>query len=84
MKLIGMSDITTSLSSSSLIAYVINTDSSFSVGLAASYFLVNLFFLCPFASFLPLIVTYNFSFNNMIDSKRSLLFCGEKSFGDYC
>ena len=70
-----MSTVSTSLPLGASIADVINADYNLAVGISVSSLLVNYLCLHPSTPFIPLIVPYHFSFNKMIDSKASLLFC---------
>ena len=78
MKALGMSTVFASLFSCASITEVINTDSNFSFGVAASSFLVVFLCMHPSVRFIPLIVPSRFSFKNMIDSKTYIFFCREK------
>ena len=80
MKVLGMSTVATALTSCASIADVINNCSNLSVRLDASYLVASSLCLRPSAQVLNLIVPSHF-FNNMIDSKKFLLFCGYKSLG---
>src|SRR5210317_2331378 len=81
MKAFGMSTVVTSLPSCASITEVKNTDSNFTVVLAASSSLVNSLCFLPSAQFLPLIVPSLFCFNSMMDSSTSFLFSGVKLLG---
>ena len=75
-----MSTVTISLDLCAMITDVINTDYNIAVADATSYLLVILFWHAS-AQILPLVVLYRFSFDNIIDSKRSHFLCGDKSIG---
>ena len=60
---------------------MINTYYNIFAGIYYYYLFVGYLCLRPSGKFLPLIVMSSLSFNNMIDFKTYLLFCGEKSLG---